>query len=53
MRGSIRERSPGHWAIILDQRAAATGKRSRTTSTAIRATATRLLSRTELSGGRE
>ncbi len=29
MRGSIRERSPGHWAIILDQRDPATGKRKR------------------------
>lgn len=29
MRGSIRERSPGHWAIILDQHDAATGKRKR------------------------
>jgi integrase len=29
MKGSIRERSPGHFAIILDQRDAATGKRKR------------------------
>lgn len=29
MRGSIRERSPGHWAIILDQRDPATGCRKR------------------------
>ena len=29
MKGSIRERSPGHWAIILDQHDAATGKRRR------------------------
>ena len=29
MRGSILERSPGHWAIILDQRDPATGKRKR------------------------
>ncbi|QDM27886.1 site-specific integrase [Tardiphaga sp. vice304] len=29
MKGSIRERSPGHWAIILDQRDAATGQRKR------------------------
>ncbi|EAQ35622.1 probable site-specific integrase [Nitrobacter sp. Nb-311A] len=29
MKGSIRERSPGHWAIILEQRDAATGKRKR------------------------
>jgi integrase len=29
MKGSIRERSPGHWAIILDQRDPATGKRIR------------------------
>lgn len=29
MKGSIRERSPGHWAIILDQRDPATGKRKR------------------------
>ncbi|MDO8398915.1 MAG: tyrosine-type recombinase/integrase [Bradyrhizobium sp.] len=29
MKGSIRERSPGRWAIILEQRDAATGKRKR------------------------
>lgn len=29
MKGSIRERSPGHWAIILDQRDPSTGKRRR------------------------
>jgi integrase len=29
MKGSIRERSPGHWAIILDQRDPATGERKR------------------------
>jgi integrase len=29
MKGSIRERSPGHWAIILEQRDPATGKRKR------------------------
>ena len=29
MKGSIRERSPSHWAIILDQRDTATGKRKR------------------------
>jgi integrase len=29
MKGSIRERSPGHWAIILDQRDPATGTRKR------------------------
>src|ERR1700748_2492932 len=29
MKGSIRERSPGHWAIILDRRDPATGKRKR------------------------
>src|ERR1700757_3939804 len=29
MRGSLRERSPGHWAIILDQRDPSTGKRRR------------------------
>jgi integrase len=29
MRGHIRERSPGSWAIILEQRDAATGKRKR------------------------
>jgi integrase len=29
MKGSIRERSPGHFAIILDQRDPATGKRKR------------------------
>jgi integrase len=29
MKGSIRERSPGHWAIILDQRDPTTGDRKR------------------------
>src|SRR5437660_4956679 len=29
MRGHLKERSPGHWAIILDARDAATGKRRR------------------------
>jgi hypothetical protein len=29
MKGHIRERSPGHWAIILDQPDPATGKRKR------------------------
>jgi integrase len=29
MKGHIRERSPGHWAIILDARAPQTGKRKR------------------------
>jgi integrase len=29
MKGHLRERSPGHWAIILDQRDPATGKRKR------------------------
>lgn len=29
MKGCIKERSPGHWAIILDQRDPATGKRKR------------------------
>jgi integrase len=29
MRGSIRERSPGHWAIIIDQRDPLSGKRRR------------------------
>ena len=29
MKGSIRERSPGHFAIILDQRDPSTGKRKR------------------------
>jgi integrase len=29
MKGHIRERSPGHWAIVLDARDAATGKRKR------------------------
>jgi integrase len=29
MKGHIRERSPGHWAIILDQHDPATGKRKR------------------------
>ena len=29
MKGHIRERSPGHWAIVLETRDAATGKRKR------------------------
>ena len=29
MKGHIRERSPGHWAIIIDHRNPATGKRKR------------------------
>jgi integrase len=29
MKGHIRERSPGHWAIVLDTREPATGKRKR------------------------
>jgi hypothetical protein len=29
MKGHIRERSPGHWAIVLDVHDAATGKRKR------------------------
>jgi Phage integrase, N-terminal SAM-like domain len=29
MKGHIRERSPGHWAIVLDVRDPATGKRKR------------------------
>jgi integrase len=29
MKGHIRERSPGHWAIVLDVRDAATGRRKR------------------------
>jgi integrase len=29
MKGHIRERSPGHWAIVIDARDAATGKRKR------------------------
>src|SRR5262249_40213271 len=29
MKGHIKERSPGHWAIILDQRDPWTGKRKR------------------------
>ncbi|MGY3575495.1 tyrosine-type recombinase/integrase [Bradyrhizobium sp. USDA 4504] len=29
MKGHIRERSPGHWAIIIEQRDPATGKRKR------------------------
>jgi integrase len=29
MKGHIRERSPGHWAIIIDQRDPSTGKRKR------------------------
>src|SRR5215813_8781688 len=29
MKGHIRERSPGHWAIVLDMRDPATGKRRR------------------------
>jgi hypothetical protein len=28
MKGHIRERSPGHWAIVLDVRDPQTGKRS-------------------------
>jgi hypothetical protein len=29
MKGHIRERSPGHWAVVLDVRDAATGRRKR------------------------
>src|SRR6266498_3526981 len=29
MKGHLRERSPGHWAIVLDVRDSATGKRKR------------------------
>ena len=29
MKGHIRERSPGHWAIVIDLRDPATGKRRR------------------------
>src|SRR4029453_15119474 len=29
MRGHIRERSPGHWAIVIDSRDPETGKRKR------------------------
>jgi hypothetical protein len=29
MRGHLRERSPGHWAIVLEQRDPSTGKRKR------------------------
>ena len=29
MRGHLRERSPGHWAIVIDARDPATGKRKR------------------------
>ena len=29
MRGHLRERSPGHWAIVIDVRAPQTGKRNR------------------------
>src|SRR5437016_459850 len=29
MKGHLRERSPGHWAIILDAQDATTGKRKR------------------------
>jgi hypothetical protein len=29
MKGHIRERSPGHWAIVLDVRDGETGKRKR------------------------
>jgi len=29
MKGHIRERSPGHWAIVLDLRDTVTGKRRR------------------------
>jgi len=28
MKGHIRERSPGHWAIVIDVRDPATGKRN-------------------------
>ena len=29
MKGHLRERSPGHWAIVIDTRDPATGKRRR------------------------
>jgi hypothetical protein len=29
MKGHIRERSPGHWAIVIEMRDPATGKRRR------------------------
>jgi hypothetical protein len=29
MRGHLRERSPGHWAIVVDMRDPATGQRKR------------------------
>ena len=29
MKGHIRQRSPGHWAIVIDVRDPATGKRKR------------------------
>jgi hypothetical protein len=29
MKGHIRERSPGHWAIVIEQRDSVTGKRKR------------------------
>jgi Arm domain-containing DNA-binding protein len=29
MKGHLRERSPGHWAIVIDVRDPATGKRKR------------------------
>jgi hypothetical protein len=29
MRGHLRERSPGHWAIVIDVRDPQTGKRKR------------------------
>jgi hypothetical protein len=29
MKGHIRERSPGHWAIVIDVRDPQTGKRKR------------------------
>jgi hypothetical protein len=29
MKGHIRERSPGHWAIVIDVRDAKTGRRKR------------------------
>jgi len=29
MKGHIRERSPGHWAIVIDVREPQTGKRKR------------------------
>ena len=55
MKGHIRERSPGHWAIVIDVRDSQTGKRKRRwhsfagTKRQAQVEAARLL--TELKGG--